>query len=333
MNASDESLAATVRALTGAPDRRVGSDGWHRARAWLEARLRELALEPYRDARYALPYRAAELEPAALLGVPGDLDLVNLVGVAPGEDPDAAPLLVGAHYDTVPGSPGADDNAAAIAVALEVVRRLVARPAGRDVLVALFAAEEPPFFHSAAMGSTVFYERQRRGPVHAALILDLVGHAVPLPGAEDLVFVTGMESDPDLERALVALEPPEGVRIVPALNRYVGDMSDHHAFRLGRTPYLFLTCGRWQHYHQPSDTPEKLDYEKMAGVAGVLEALVRDLATRDLAGPWEGYDSTPTELAFLRRALGPHLRAFGSTLESRADIDRVAAMLMSRFRI
>ncbi len=59
--------------------------------------------------------------------------------------------------------------------------------------------------------------------------------------------MTRMESDPALERAVTELGPIDGVRVVTTLNRYVGDMSDHHTFRLGQVPYLFLSCGRWSH--------------------------------------------------------------------------------------
>lgn len=82
---------------------------------------------------------------------------------------DQAPVLIGAHYDTAGDWPGANDNAAAVAIALDAARRLVAAPAARDVVIALFDAEEPPFFQTPIMGSTRFCERQATGPVHAAL--------------------------------------------------------------------------------------------------------------------------------------------------------------------
>src|SRR5690606_37898557 len=97
---------------------------------------------------------------------------------------------------------------------------------------------------------------------HCAVVLDLVGHDVPVPGIEDLVFVTGMESDPDLVLDLTGAV--DGVRVQPVLNRYVGDLSDHHVFRTHQRPFLFLSCARWQHYHMPTDTPDRLNYDKMA---------------------------------------------------------------------
>ncbi len=300
------------------PDGRVvGTTGHAHAQAHLIARLAELDLEPYGDA-FALPYAA------------GGQHFANLVGVAPGLDRDAVPMLIAAHHDTVPGTPGADDNAAAVAIALEVGARLRERPAARDVLIALFDAEEPPYFHTSRMGSTYWHAHQCRSPVHAAVVLDLVGHAVPVPGLEDLLAVTGMESDPGLEDVVRALPADHGLQLVTALNRYVGDQSDHHVFRMNEVPYLFLSCGRWTHYHAPTDVPDALDYPKMARIANVVEALVRGTAERDLKGPWEGYDTTATDVATINAALGPLLVHHGLEVRDRAGIERVVGLLTGR---
>ena len=308
-------LRRDVEALALPAGRRVGTRGHDEARAHLEARLAELGLEPYGDA-FALPYEAAGYR------------FANLIAVAPGEKRSPVPVLIAAHYDTAGDWSGADDNAAAVAIALEVARRLQAAPAARDVVIALFDAEEPPFFHTPAMGSTRFYERQAPRPVHAALVMDLVGHALPAPGLEDLLFVTGMESDPALERTVLGLAETDAARVVTALNRYVGDMSDHHVFRLNQVPYLFLTCGHWPHYHRPSDTPDRLDYAKMSAITDFLEAATRDVAQRRLEGPWEGYDTTPTDLRTMRAAFGAMAAELGMPLERRGDIDRMASFLM-----
>jgi hypothetical protein len=97
--------------------------------------------------------------------------------------------------------------------------------------------------------------------------------------------MTGAESHtelPGLVRATLQWLP---LRLVAALNRYIGDMSDHHVFRIAGVPYLFFSCGRWPHYHQPSDTPEKLDFMKMLGLAGFLEGLVGRLDQAELGEP------------------------------------------------
>ena len=202
----------------------------------------------------------------------------------------------------------------------------------RSLVIALFDAEEPPFFLSPEMGSTWFYERQRQGPIHGALVLDLVGHDVAVQGWEDLVFVTGLESDPDLigvfEDAAPALD---GFRALPTLTRYIGDMSDYRPFRLAERPYVFLSCGRWEHYHRVSDTPEKLNYLKMSALTRYVVELVRGLASSELSGPFEGHDTTELELRYFRSIAAPLLDRFGQPLEDRRDLDRFVGRLIASF--
>ncbi|MEX2502439.1 MAG: M28 family peptidase, partial [Trueperaceae bacterium] len=115
-------LEARVRALALPEGRSVGTPGHDAARAQLTEALQEAGLEPYGEA-FALTYRER------------GLDFANLIGVAPGRNRTAPPVLIGAHYDTAGAMPGADDNAAAVAIALEVAERLVGSLAERDVLI------------------------------------------------------------------------------------------------------------------------------------------------------------------------------------------------------
>lgn len=314
------SLQHDVAALATPAGRMVGTPGHEAAVRYLLGRLTELGLEGYGDS-FRLAYRV------------GNAHFSNLVGRLPGSDASLPPLLLGAHYDTCGALPGADDNAAAVAILLAVAERLRRRGLERPLLFALFDAEEPPYFHSPAMGSTYFYRHQRTEPIHGAIILDLVGHDVPVPGLEDLLFLTGVESDPKFPAVLERCGSVPGVRTVASLNRYVGDMSDHHVFRLHRQPYLFLTCGRWMHYHRASDTPEKLNYKKMAAVAEYLTELSVSTVETPLDGPFEGYDSTETELHLMRRALGPFAATLGVELSSRRDIEQLVRQFTERFRL
>ena len=317
-------LEQDVRSLALPDGRPVGSPGHAAARQYLEERLAGIGAPAYHGEDYALPYTA------------GGESFTNVMARLPGADDDAAPIVLTAHYDTCGPQPGADDNAAAVAIALRVAERLLANPARRPIIAAFFDAEEPPYYLSEAMGSIYFYHHQRQETVHAALALDLVGHDVPLPGLDNAVFITGMESDADLAAVLQSAPVPtdgagEQLTPVPALNRYVGDMSDYHVFRVNERPYLFLTCGRWIHYHQPTDIPENLNFDKIAAIADYTETLLRAMAEKPLDGPFEGYDSTPVELAFLNKAIGSLVEQFGITLEKREDIDRLADMLMGQF--
>lgn len=312
-------MHADVTHLATSNGRMVGTPGHEQARDYLLGRLHELGLKRYINDCFELPYQY------------GDTYFVNVLAQIEGKQPDLAPLLLAAHYDTAGPFPGADDNAAAVAILLSLAERLQARDLERNVVLAFFDAEEPPHFLSPAMGSVHFYHHQRTGPIHCAIVMDLVGHDVPVPGLEDLLFVTGLESDPGLGKAIEATPSPERLRVIPALNTYVGDMSDHHVFRVNRRPYLFLSCGHWDHYHQPSDTPEKLNYDKTAAVADYLLELTDRIARTPLDGPFEGYDSTPIELRHMRASLGPLLAGLELELESREDIDDLARMFTNRF--
>ncbi|MDZ7704530.1 MAG: M28 family peptidase [Trueperaceae bacterium] len=305
-----------VRALATPRGRVVETPGHEAARDYLLGRMAEVGLEPYSPPHYALPYHHNRL--------------VNLAGVLPGTNPDRPPVALVAHYDAVRGSPGADDNAAALAISLAVAERLRDAELDRPLLLLFPDAEEPPHFLGGTMGSSHFYHHQRHTPIHAAVVLDLVGHDVPIEKRGDLLFITGAESDPNLPNVLGDLSPND-LRPVAVLNRYVGDLSDHHVFRVNQRPYLFLTCGRWAHYHQPTDTPDKLSGAKMTAVVDYLVRLLPKLAETRLDGPFEGYDSTPFELQTLREHLGDVADRLGLSLNSRADIDRVAIAVATRF--
>lgn len=306
-------LMSDVSALCAFGSRPAGSQAHGAARAFLVRRLAETGLSAYGTDGYELPYRVRRE------------GFVNVVGVAPGADEGLAPVLIAAHYDTVPGTPGADDNAAAIAVVLEVAARLAERPAARPVVIAHFDAEEPPYFHTTAMGSTRFVADQMRRLPHVAFVLDLVGHAISVPGLEDVLGVMGMESHPELAGAVSALASAH-LPVVTLPNRFMPDMSDHYAFRLARVPYLFLTCGQWEHYHRPTDTPDRLDAVKMARVSDLLEALVRVGAALEMQGAVE-HDTVALDTEHLRRVLGPMAAKLG--LHGREDFDRVMRQLVA----
>ncbi len=331
--------------------RLVGSHGHAVARAYLLKRMERLGLRPYRGDSFALQY-----------GEEGAVR-VNLLGVAAGRDPALPPVLVGAHYDSVIAAPCADDNCAALAIALAAAEAFRNRPPARDVAIALFDAEEPPHFLGPGMGSIRFYEDQMQPEgVHAAVIMDLVGHDVVLPFSylrvhrladwlarrlprldrwdvalpivRDLLFVTGAESHPALPEAVEKARLPRRLRLVAALNEYIGDMSDHGVFRQRGVPYLFLSCGRWPHYHVPTDTPDRLNYRKMRRIAKYLVRLVESLCGAPLAPRAGATDPVDFEIRCLKRSLGPilpfALRLLGiPRLATRQDLTALAQALMA----
>jgi hypothetical protein len=318
---NQDRLMADVIALTADCGRNVGTPGHERARDFVVARLAELGASQYSGDSFLQPYG------------PGASGFANIIGTIPGTDPASAPILLGAHFDTCGDIPGADDNAAAVAILLGVAEILSKQARDRSVVLAFFDAEEPPYFLTSTMGSIRFYEDQRTGPIHAAIILDLVGHDVPVEGLENLLFITGAESDHGLEMAVRNSEPESGLRTVPTLNRYVGDLSDHHIFRENQRPYLLLTCGHWEHYHMPTDTPDNLSIDKIEAVGNYVVTLTESLSKSRLDGPFLGNETLSTEIHFLEKNIQPMLHDLGIfiPLKSRADIDRLVRLLMSQF--
>lgn len=323
--------------------RRVGSPGHAIVRDYLADRLRQIGLEPYAGSAYSLAYRF------------NDKDFDNVVGVVPGRSRDLPALLIGAHYDSFLDGHCADDNAAAVAIALSAAEALVDKPLQRDLVIALFDAEEPPYFLSQGMGSTRFYNDQSNGAIHAGLIMDLVGHDVAIsdplgnPSREmaDILFVTGVESHAGLAEVLEGVARVAPLPIVAALSRYVAGiaMSDYHILQERDVPYFFLTCGREpRRYHQVTDTPDWLNYEKMVRIRDVLVNMTLRLDTTDLsreadaAQRREAADpSLSLEIELLRAALGPMLDqllpACGlRQLASRNDVDSLAAMFSGLLR-
>jgi hypothetical protein len=283
--------------------------------------LQQMDLQPYDGQKFLWPYYDEESH-----------SLANLLGVLPGSDPSLAPMLLGAHYDTVPETPGADDNAAAIWVVLDAVQGLKQRKLKRSVIVAIFDAEEPPFFLGPLMGSTAFHESQMKQRPHCTFIFDLVGHDVPIRGMEDLVFITGMESHRSFEPIIADTRPDHGIRIVPALNSYVGDMSDHHVFRIHGEPYLFFSCGHWQHYHMSTDTPERLSIRKMEALSAYVQKLLVACDSAEFPEGSPEHDTTATDLKFMNDVFEGFLRRTGQfPLRSRRDIDATVKTLMQRF--
>jgi len=313
--------------------------------------MREIGLSPYKGESFEVAYTSD-----------GE-DIDNLIGVIRGDHRSAKPVLIGAHYDSVIDAPCADDNASAVAIALSAAEILSTKKRPRDVIVAIFDAEEPWHFQSPSMGSIRFYEDHLADEgVHAALIMDLMGHdvvvpveyvqAMPwlgwfarwfprvgsqdvaLPGVRDLFFMTGAESHPAWARIVESVRLPRRLRLIATLNEYVGDMSDHGVFRVSGVPYLFLSCGRWRHYHAETDTPEKLNYAKMERMMRYLVALTEAVAA-EVLDPYDGgpVDTADFEIRRIKNSCGlllPFvLKLLGvEKLQSRADIDAIAARLL-----
>ena len=213
-------------------------------------------------------------------------------------------VIVGAHYDTELNTPGADDNASAVAMLIEVARLLRNYPCPRTIRFVSFACEEAPHFFSNTMGSRVHVGacRARGEQVTAMICLEMVGYFSDEPGSQRvpptiptwlhwafprrgnfLAAVGNMSSlwtvwqfRRGFKRTnsfpLLSLALPEKIREIR--------LSDNSSFWDAGYPALMITDTsflRNPHYHRASDTPDTLDYARMGqatlGVAGGVARL------------------------------------------------------------
>jgi len=227
---------------------------------------------------------------------------VSVANVAAGAKP-ARIFIIGAHYDSAPGAPGANDNGSGTAAVLELARLLkTMRPSqGTEVKFVFFVNEEPPWFRGEEMGS-VRHARQLHADGHkveGALILETIGyysqarHSQQLPpGLEKrypdtgnfIAFVGTLESSRLVQDALSAFQaasdfPARGLA-APAYVQGV-TLSDHSSYNRFGYPAIMITDTafmRYPYYHTAEDTPDKLDYDSVARVVSGLARTIRALA-------------------------------------------------------
>jgi Zn-dependent M28 family amino/carboxypeptidase len=261
--------------------RSVWSDGLDRSVVYLLERIREAGAVP-------------ALHTYEISGTPVSNIEVDLIGaVRPREI-----VLVGAHYDTVDETPGADDNASGVAVALELLRLAVPHRTERTLRFVFFVNEEPPYFQTDRMGSLVYADRARaRGDnIVAMLSIESVGfysaeqsYPPPIgllyPSTGDFIaFVGDLSSRSLVRRSIAAFRstgalPSEGLAApswIPGVS-----WSDHWSFSANDYPAVMVTATalfRNPHYHEATDTPEKLDYRRMALLVQGLRAVLAELS-------------------------------------------------------
>jgi Zn-dependent M28 family amino/carboxypeptidase len=238
----------------------------------------------------------------------------NIIGELNHANSTSPSIVIGAHFDTVPGSPGADDNASGVAAMLECARVLAdsaSSASKRRVTFVAFDAEEiqPPI--EGLHGSTAYVEEMlEKSRPSAAIIFESIGFSSStikqgLPGSFRILFRkafkalkrqnfeansllilskgTGRDisrqleksaSTPDINLAILPLEVPWWMPVVRNLRR-----SDHAPFWLAGVPAVMISDTanfRNPHYHQPGDTPDTVDVDLVARAARtVLDAIER----------------------------------------------------------
>jgi Zn-dependent M28 family amino/carboxypeptidase len=280
---AQEALAAEleqdVRALAGELGERsvFRAGSRERAAAWIEAAFREMGLSPVQ--------------------VEG-----NVAAEVRGASKPEEIVVVGAHYDSVSGSPGANDNGSGVAATLALARRLAKSSPSRTLRLVAFVDEEPPAFGTDSMGSRIAARasRERGEKVVAMLSLETLGcyrdepgsqsYPVPLlslayPDRGDFVaFVGNLSSRALVRRAIDVFRrhasfPSEGAAL-PSWVPGVG-WSDQDSFWREGYPAIMVTdtaLFRDPRYHTASDTPEHLDYVRMARVVEGIARVVEELA-------------------------------------------------------
>lgn len=288
-------LEADVRALAVDIGERnfLAGDSMDRAAAWIEARMRDAGFSPQRH--------TYELTGDSLPMVAGR-EAHNLVAEVQGRERVEEIVVVGAHYDSVSGSPGANDNASGIAALLTLAEAFSNRPQPRTLRFVAFGNEEPPYFLSRDMGSLAYAARCReRGEnIVAMMAMDGIGYFSDAPDSQQfpvsgvgwiypdrgnfIGFVSRMWEAHLLRRAIGAFReeatvPSEGAAL-PGWVPGVG-WSDHWSFWQHGYPAFFVTDTlpfRDPHYHSPGDTAGRLDYDRMARVVTGIKAVMVDLA-------------------------------------------------------
>jgi Zn-dependent M28 family amino/carboxypeptidase len=211
-------------------------------------------------------------------------------------------ILVGAHYDSVDGSPGANDNASGVAAMLEISRVFAALTPRRTVRFVAFVNEEPPFFKTDKMGSHVYAKlaHQRGDDICAMIALETLGYYSDERGSQKypsplfkllfpdcgnfIGFVSNLRSRSVMRRAVRAFRAhtdfPVECCAIP-LGKAGADLSDHAQFWREGYPAFMVTDTapyRYPHYHADTDTPDKVNYPALARVTQGLCGMVAALA-------------------------------------------------------
>ena len=211
-------------------------------------------------------------------------------------------IVVGAHYDSAGPLPGADDNASGVAGLLELARLFGSQPPQMRVELVAFSTEEPPYFRSTGMGSSVHATSLRTGnvKVRAMLSLEMIGYFSDAPGSQhfpvgligalypstgNFIAVVGRLSDGLLVRQLkraMSNAAPLPVHSINAPSFIPGvDFSDQlNYWHAGYDAVMITDTAfyRNRNYHTAHDTAEKLDYKRMAMVVEGVYAAVTEIA-------------------------------------------------------
>jgi len=280
----------------------TGSPEIARVRAYLTERLENLGLEV---AVQTAPLTEIGRDRLARWGEPDAeaAEAVNLLAVLPGLDRTLPAAAVMAHYDTVPGSPGAADNSAGVAAALEIVRALRAGPPPhRDLVVVLTDAEELNLD-----GARAFF-----GGHPLARRIGVVVNLEARGGAgRSLMFETGAQAGAMMELFAKAVDRPSAHSLAVLIYRLMPNDSDFTVARdQGRAGFNFAFMGAPEVYHSTLDTPEALQLGALQHQGAQALDLIRALTTAPVLPP-PGPDAVFSDVLGLMLVIYPVWAGWG----------------------
>ncbi len=307
---SEERIRRDVEFLAG-PElkgRKTRTRGARLARRFLSRRFEALGLEAWGE--------AGEFEQDFVAGE-------NVVGVLRGSDVSVADeyVLVVAHFDHLGKAgwagyhAGAADNAAGVAVLLEMAERLARgeERLRRTVVLAAFDGEE-----TGLLGAFAFTCREDfdSGKLAGVVNFDILGRKV-LDVSENVLLALGTESFPELRADVLRAGGEAGVEVLPLGRDFALGRSDHAAFETYGIPWVFFTTGPFADYHEVTDTPEKLDHGLLARTVDLgLEVVVGLANAEDVERESVAAEGDREELRALYRLVGDVLEG-GSDEENR----------------
>ncbi len=286
----DRARAARLRGHVNALATEIGERNVHNYPARLEA-----AAVYVEEEFQALGYDVERQEFDA-----GGVATRNLIVEIEGQEQQI--VVIGAHYDSAPGTPGANDNATGTAALLELASVFRGQKPQKTLRFVAFTNEEPPWFKSEKMGSLVYARScaEAGDDVVAMVSLETMGFYSDEPGSQHypapfsilypdegnfIGFVGDVSSRKVLRGSIGAFRdsvpfPSEGAvlpRNIPGVS-----WSDHWSFWMAGYPGIMVTDtapNRYVHYHEQTDTEDKVDFERLARVVGGMQGVVTRLAS------------------------------------------------------
>ncbi|GAB3930266.1 M28 family metallopeptidase [Kribbella albertanoniae] len=254
-------MAATIKALTRIGPREATSTAYATAADYTEARLRALG---YQVRRQSVPVPAGTWQSFRLRAG----TTTNLVAALPTLSSTQPRLLVGAHLDTVPDSPGANDNASGVAALLELARLAAASRSQPAIVFIVFGGEEPRRPRGSHFGSKAYaatLDDTARRTYRGMISLDAVGTGSILP------VCRGRRLSDRFSAAVVRRAKEVAVSVTECTSR----ASDHLSFEDVDLPAVVIGGRPYSQYHTIRDRPSVLRLETIAAAVRLTWAVMR----------------------------------------------------------